>query len=138
MLFVSILTSERSQDPELWATIWQGDPPPSVELIGAYNLMNDKRVFIWTGESIADIQYMDRFNQIGVFETSPAFDRTTGWGCALAGDLEGWRTEVQRPFPRAKSDVDAGVDLRRRAMNSSNTRAARAAAREWQREQDSA
>ena len=24
MLFVSILTSDRARDPELWATIWQG------------------------------------------------------------------------------------------------------------------
>ncbi len=54
MLFVSILTSDRSHDPELWATIWQGEPPPSLELISAYNLGNDKRVFIWNGESLAD------------------------------------------------------------------------------------
>ena len=54
LLFVSILTSDRSHDPELWATIRQGEPPPSLELISAYNLGNDKRVFIWNGESLAD------------------------------------------------------------------------------------
>ena len=78
MLYVSILTSDRSQDPELWATIWQGNAPPSINLIGAYNMGNDKRVFIWEGEALADIQFMDRFNEVGVLETSPAFDRTSG------------------------------------------------------------
>ena len=68
MLFVSIFTSDRTRDPELWATIWQGNPPPSINLIGAYNLGNNMRVFIWEGESVADTQYMDRFNEIGVLE----------------------------------------------------------------------
>ena len=77
MLFISILTSERARDPELWATIWNG-APGRVTLIGAYNLANNKRVFIWEGDSAADLQFMDRFNEAGVMETSPAFDRTDG------------------------------------------------------------
>jgi len=64
VLFVSILTSDRSRDPELWATVWNGQAPPSINLIGAYNLGNDKRVFIWEGESQADMQFMDRFNEM--------------------------------------------------------------------------
>ena len=78
MLFVSILTSDRARDPELWATIWQGESPPNIKIIGAYNLANNRRVFIWEGDSSADLQFMDRFNQIGVLETYPAFDRTVG------------------------------------------------------------
>ena len=90
MLFVSILTSDRERDPELWATIWNGEGPPSLNLIGAYNLASNLRVFIWEGESIADIQFMDRFNEVGVLETRPAFDRTAGWRMAMAKDLEGF------------------------------------------------
>ena len=92
MLFVSVLTSDRSRDPELWATIWQGDPPPSINLIGAYNLANNRRVFIWEGEGPGDVQFMDRFNEVGVLETTPAFDRTSGWRAAFAKDLSGWLT----------------------------------------------
>ena len=91
MLFVSLLTSDRSRDPELWATIWQGDPPTSISLIGAYNLANNERVFIWEGESAGDFRFMDRFNEVGLLETHPAFDRTQGWqGPTLVKDLEGF------------------------------------------------
>ena len=38
MLYVSIFTSDRSRDPELWAAIWHGAGPPSIKLHGAYNL----------------------------------------------------------------------------------------------------
>ena len=72
MFFVSILTSDRERDPELWATIWNGEGPPSLKLIGAYNLASNQRVFIWEGESVADLQFMDRFNEVGVLETWPA------------------------------------------------------------------
>ena len=137
MLYVSILTSDRSRDPELWATIWQGEPPPSLELIGAYNLGNDRRVFIWNGESIADVQFMDRFNEVGVLETTPAFDRTRGWNAAFAKDIEGFRSGAQR-FDRSPQDVDIAVDLRTRGMDALNRHAARAAAREWTREQETA
>ena len=137
MLFVSILTSDRSRDPELWATIWHGQPPPSLELIGAYNLGNDKRVFIWNGESIDDIQFMDRFNEVGVLETSPAFDRTTGWIAAFAKDIEGWRSENRRAG-RTDQEIDINVDLRHRGMTAPNRHAARAAAREWTHERESA
>ena len=47
MWFASILSSDRARDPELWATIWQGDPRPSIDLIGACNLANNGRVVIW-------------------------------------------------------------------------------------------
>ena len=137
MLFVSILTSDRSRDPELWASTWQGEPPPSLELIGAYNLANDKRVFIWNGESTADVQFMDRFNEVGVLETTPAFDRTRGWKAAFAKDIEGFRSGAQR-FGRGPREVDVSVDLRTRGLNAPNRHAARATARQWTREQESA
>lgn len=91
MLFVSILTSEREKDPELWAVIWQGQAPPTLQLHHAYNLAGNKRVFVWEGESAADLQFMDRFNEIGVLETHPTFYRTLGWQQAFSGDLEGFR-----------------------------------------------
>ena len=134
MLFVSILASDRARDPELWATIWQGDPPPSINLIGAYNLGNDKRVFIWEGETVADTQFMDRFNEVGVLETSPAFDRTEGWRAAFAKDIDGFGERLRR----GASTAAAGVDLRTRGMNAPNRHAARAAARQWTAEQEAA
>ena len=137
MLFVSILTSDRTRDPELWATIWQGDPPPSINLIGAYNLGNDKRVFIWEGESVADAQFMDRFNEVGVLETSPAFDRTLGWRAAFAKDIDTFRENLAAGRPSAGHSVESTVDLRSRGMNARNRYAARAAARHWVAQQQS-
>ena len=141
MLFVSILTSNRSKDPELWATIWQGNAPPSINLIGAYNLGNDKRVFIWEGEAQADIQFMDRFNEVGVLETYTAFDRTRGWRAAFAKDIDGWSQRLLSSEPAvtdmgSAKQMDAGIDLRTRGMNAPNRYAARAEARAWTSEQE--
>lgn len=133
MLYVSILTSDRSQDPELWATIWQGTAPPSIDLIGAYNMGNDKRVFIWEGEALADIQFMDRFNEVGVLDTSPAFDRTSGWQAAFSKDIDAFRDGRRRA---GREQQEAAVDLRTRGMNAPNRHAARAAARAWTEEQE--
>ncbi len=141
MLFVTILTSDRARDPELWATIWQGNAPPSLNLIGAYNLGSNKRVFIWEGESAADLQFMDRFNEVGVLETSPAFDRTFGWQCAFKKDIEGFATNLReraRKGLTAAFNAEAGIDLRRRAINAANRDAARATARQWHVEQQDA
>ncbi|HZU75551.1 MAG TPA: hypothetical protein VFA70_02235, partial [Dehalococcoidia bacterium] len=69
MLFVSIFSSDRERDPELWAVIWNAKAPPTLTLHGAYNLGDNRRVFIWEGESATDLQYMDRFNQVGTLET---------------------------------------------------------------------
>ena len=137
MLYVSILTSDRTRDPELWATIWQGSPPPSINLIGAYNLGNDKRVYIWEGESLADVQFMDRFNEVGVLETYPAFDRTEGWRAAIAKDIDGFRARLERASTTAATNVESAIDLRSRGMNAPNRNAARAAARQWVVEQES-
>ena len=133
MLYVSILTSDRSQDPELWATIWQGQAQPSINLISAYNMGNDKRVFIWEGEVLADIQFMDRFNEVGVLETSPAFDRSAGWLAAFAKDIETFEQGLRRT---GREYPEAAVDLRTRGMNAPNRHAARAAARAWTEEQE--
>ena len=138
MLFVSILASDRARDPELWATIWQGDPPPSINLIGAYNLGNDKRVFIWEGETVADTQFMDRFNEVGVLETYPAFDRTEGWRAAFAKDIDGFGERLRRGAATAAAGVESAVDLRTRGMNAPNRHAARVAARQWTAEQEAA
>ena len=136
MLYVSILTSDRARDPELWATIWQGDPPPSINLVGAYNLGNDKRVYIWEGKSLADIQFMDRFNEVGVLETYPAFDRSEGWRAAFAKDIDGFRARLERASATAAANVESAIDLRSRGMNAPNRNAARAAARQWIAEQE--
>ena len=141
MLYVSIFTSDRTRDPELWATIWQGNQPPSINLIGAYNLGNDKRVFIWEAEDLADIQFMDRFNEVGVLETHPAFDRTAGWRNAFYKNIEEFS---ERLLNRGLgvSDMgslkqrEAGIDLRKRGMKAPNRHSARSAAREWVKEQE--
>ncbi len=136
MLFVSILTSDRTLDPELWATIWQGNPPPSVNLIGAYNLGNDKRIFIWEGEAVGDVQFMDRFNEVGVLETSPAFDRTGGWRLAFAKDIDTFRARMERAAVTSVASVDSAIDLRTRGLTAPNRDAARARARQWVMEQE--
>ena len=142
MLFVSIFTSDRKLDPELWATIWQGNPPPSLNLIGAYNMSNDKRVYIWEGESVLDIQFMDRFNEIGVMETSPASDRTVGWRMAFNKELdafEEWfssgRNRSGNSSDNSQYEIDSAIDLRRRGMLAPNRHAARLEATKWREEQ---
>jgi hypothetical protein len=102
-------------------------------LIGAYNMGNDKRVFIWEGEALADIQFMDRFNEVGVLETSPAFDRTSGWQAAFSKDINAFREGRRRA---GREQQEAAVDLRTRGMNAPNRHAARAAARAWTEEQE--
>ena len=96
MLFVSILTSDRTLDPELWATLWQGKPAPSITIKGAYNLTNNKRVIIWEGESAADIQYIDRLNEVGLLETYPAIDRTSAFQATFAKDLDGFQRALEQ------------------------------------------
>lgn len=135
MLYVSILTSDRSRDPELWCTIWQGGSPPGINVIGAYNLGNNKRVFIWEGESVADLQFMDRFNYIGVLETYPAFDRTEGWRDCFARDLDTFAARLLERAGRNKEQAERAVDLRRRGRTAPNMYSAQAAARQWQEEQ---
>jgi hypothetical protein len=134
MLFVSILTSDRARDPELWATIWQGAESPGITLLGAYNLANNKRIFIWEGRSVVDLQFMDRFNEVGVLETYPAFDRTQGWQMAFNKDLEGLR-RIWEQRGRSQTEIVSGLDLRRRGLLAPNRHAARAAARQWREEQ---
>ena len=140
MLYVSIFTSDRERDPELWAVIWNGKAPPTLKLHGAYNLADDRRVFIWEGETVADLQYMDRFNHIGRLETAPAFDRTAGWRCAFTQDLDGFAALVSR---RAEAEgrgddqrSERALDLRRRGIEPPNIHAAKRAARYWQEEQE--
>lgn len=136
MLYVSIFTSDRSRDPELWAAIWHGAGPPSIKLHGAYNLGNDRRVFIWEGESVADLQFTDRFNHIGVMETYPAFDRTQGWRQAFAKDIEAFAANMlSRARPENREQAERAVDLRRRIVKQPSIYAACAEARRWQEEQ---
>ncbi len=130
VLFVSILTSERSRDAELWALIWQGKAPATLKLHGAYNLAGNKRLYLWEGESAADLQFMDRFNYVGVIETFPAFDRTTGWQQAFAGDLEGFRANmVARGAQPAR--IEAAMDLRGRGHHAPTFEAAMREGRDW-------
>ena len=126
MLFVSILTSDRSRDPELWATIWNGQAPPSINLIGAYNLGNDKRVYIWEGEVQADIQFMDRFNEVGSLETYPAFDRTAGWRQAFEKNIDAFSERLLKRNPQetdmpSLSQMKSGIELRTRGMKRAPT-----------------
>ncbi|HXH22211.1 MAG TPA: hypothetical protein VNN10_09285 [Dehalococcoidia bacterium] len=130
MLFVSMLTSDRARDAELWAVIWQGKAPPSLKLHAAYNLAGNKRLFVWEGESAADLQFMDRFNYVGVLETFAAFDRTAGWQQAFAGDLEGFRANLEgRGAPRER--IEAAMDLRSRGHYAPTLQAAMREGREW-------
>jgi hypothetical protein len=134
VLYVSIFTSDRERDPELWAVIWNAKAPPTLKLHGAYNLADDRRIFVWEGETVADLQYMDRFNHVGRLETTPAFDRTAGWRCAFAQDLDAFRDNLQaRGIPPAA--VERALDLRRRGVEARGIEAAKRAGRAWQAEQ---
>ena len=136
MLYVSIFTSDRSRDPELWAAIWHGGGSPTIKLHGVYNVADNRRVFIWEGESVADLQFMDRFNHIGVLETSPAFDRTQGWRQAFVKDIEAFAANMlSRARPENRDQAERAVNLRRRIVKQPNIYAACAEARRWQEEQ---
>ena len=130
MMYVSILTSDRARDPELWAVIWRGKAPSTLRLHHVYNLAGNKRVFVWEGESAADMQFMDRFNQVGVFETYPAFDRTWGWIHAFEGNLEAFKAGLLERGTNPDR-VETMVDLRARGHNAANDYAAMKEAREW-------
>ena len=134
MLYVSILTSDRERDPELWTTIWQAKAPPTLKLLGAYNLAGNQRLFLWEGDSVADLQFMDNFNYVGELETYPAFDRTTGWQAGFAGDIDTLASLVSARGVTPRSE--AAVDLRRRGLEAPNGHAARRAALDWMAEQE--
>ncbi|MBI2761203.1 MAG: hypothetical protein HYX51_07245 [Chloroflexi bacterium] len=134
MLYVSLFTSDRGRDPELWAVIWNAKAPPTLKLHGAYNLGDNRRVFIWEGETVADLQYMDRFNHVGRLETTPAFDRSAGWRFAFSQNLDGFaQSLVARGAPQAA--VERAIDLRRRGVEARGIEAAKRTARAWQAEQ---
>jgi hypothetical protein len=130
MLHVSILTSDRARDPELWATVWQGKAPPTLKILAAYNLASHKRLFVWEGEGRDDIQYIDRLNEVGELETFVAFDQTGGWQCAFAGDLDGMQKWFEERG-RTAGQIEVAMDLRSRGHYAANTASARKAAREW-------
>ena len=130
MLFVSILTSDRARDAELWAVIWQGGCPPGLKLHQAYNLAGNKRLFIWEGQSAAELQFMDRFNYVGELETFPAFDRTAGWQAAFAGDLDAFRAGLERGNANP-ARIEAAMDLRSRGHHAPTLQAAMREGREW-------
>ncbi|MBT3942579.1 MAG: hypothetical protein HOC77_13705 [Chloroflexi bacterium] len=138
MLYVSRFVSDRDRDPELWATIWQAKAPPTLNLIGAYNLGGDERVFIWEGETTADLQFMDSFNDVGRLDTSPAFDRTVGWKHAFAANIAEFEVNMRSRSLRTEEQIQAGLDLRRRGMSALTPQAARRRAREWAAEQEAA
>ncbi len=138
MLYVSRFVSDRDRDPELWATIWQAKAPPTLKLIGAYNLGGDERVFIWEGETPADLQFMDSFNDVGRLDTSPAFDRSVGWQNAFAGNIEAFEVNMRSRALRSDEEIDAALDLRRRGLTAPTPQVARRRAREWAAEREQA
>ncbi len=133
MQFVSILTSDRERDPELWATLWQGEAPKGLEIVAVYNLQNDTRVFIINADPPQAIGWLDRLNAVGTIVTTPAFDRTQGWSDAFARDIDGF---TKRLVERGGEEGRKHAELRRRAMNAANPFAARRVALEWVSERE--
>lgn len=115
--------------------MWQGKAPATLKILAAYNLASNKRLFIWEGEGRADVQYIDRLNEVGVLETFAAFDQTGGWQCAFAGDLDGMR-QWFLDRGRTPAQIEAAMDLRSRGHYAASTIAARKAARDWVAEQE--
>lgn len=138
MTYVSILTSNRNLDPELWAVIWNANAPKDLNLLCAYNLAGNKRIFIWESDSTAALQFMDNFNYIGTLETYPAFDRSDGWRAAFAGDLEAFENQMTKSAKdrgiipeHLHQRVKESLELRKGARESPTREAARRFAREW-------
>ena len=136
MHYVSILTSDRNLDPELWAVIWNAKAPDDLHLLCAYNLAGNKRVFIWEADSVSALQFIDNFNHIGTLETYPAFDRSDGWRAAFAGDLEAfekhlYETAANRGISaeQAEQRITESVTLRRGGLEAPTRGAARRFAR---------
>lgn len=66
MLFVGLFRTDRARDYEFWSVLWQGQGPPAdFELVAAYNLLTDLRVFVFKAESIGSIRWLDRLNMVG-------------------------------------------------------------------------
>ena len=138
MLYVSILTSDRNLDPELWAVIWQANMPDDLTLHNAYNMAGNKRLFIWETDSVNGLQFMDNFNHIGELVTYPVFDRSDGWKAAFAGDIETFRDVQHKNMSkrnilpdRAEQHINSAIELRKGALESPTREAARRHAREW-------
>ena len=74
---------------------------------------------------------MDRFNEIGVLETFPAFDRTEGWRAAFAKDIDGFRERLERSSSTAARSVDSAIELRELGMKAGSRHEARLRARLW-------
>lgn len=133
MLFVSILRSDRSRDPELWATFWQDQPPPGLKILAVYNLENDTRVFVIDADPPGAIGWLDRLNAVGQLTTTPAFDRTAGWQQALARDIDAFTKSMVERFG---VEGEKQAQLRQRAVAAPNVFAARRLAREWVAERE--
>lgn len=102
-------------------------------------------MFVWEGESVADLQFMDAFNHVGELTTFPAFDRTGGLQAAFAGDIDRFRDGSVRNAMRmgasreqAEQRAQASVDLRARALRARTREAALAVARAWRAEREGA
>ena len=134
MMYVSILTSDRERDPELWATLWQGEAPKGLEFVAVYNLQNDTRVFVIEADPPQLIGWMDRFNAVGNIVSTPAVDRTEGWRDGLAGNIDAF---TKRLVERYGPEGEKQAELRRRTMEASNPFAARRVALEWTSERES-
>ena len=111
MLFVSILTSRPDARPGTMGDHMAGQSTSEHR--------TDRRVqsgqrqaclHPGRGESVADTQFMDRFNDVGVLETSPAFDRTAGWRAAFAKDIDTFRNNLMAGRPSAGHSVESTVD----------------------------
>jgi hypothetical protein len=142
MIYVSILTSDRNLDAELWAIVWNRRLPADLQLLHAYNLAGNKRLFVWETDSVAGLQFMDAFNYVGELVTYPAFDRTSGWMAAFASDIEAFRQANRDSMRRSgvpEAEIEGrmapNVELRGGAMAAANMFEARRFAREWQARQ---
>lgn len=133
MLYVSILRSDRARDPELWATLWQGQAPPGLTFLAVYNLENDTRVFVIDADPAGAIGWLDRLNAVGQLTTTPAFDRTAGWQQALARDIDAFTKSMVERFG---AEGEKQAQLRQRAVAAPNVFAARRLAREWVAERE--
>ena len=130
MLYVGQFRTDRAQDLDFWAVLWQGQAaPPDLRLVAAYNLLTDLRVIVFEAETIEAIRWLDRLNFVGHFECHPALDQTDGYQAAFDRD-----TDRIGAFLRARGTperiVAREVSFRDRAIHAPTVWAALELARE--------
>ena len=136
-LHVSRFAPDRSRFVEFLACLWQGDVPPSLQLVKWLYLPGEPRamLLLWEGDDAARAYVERAFGGFGALDTDVVTDATPGLAAAFARDLDAFgRTMEARGA--SSQEIAAALDVRRRGMQASTQDEAAAAGRAWAQEQE--